>query len=222
MTTHVALGPSQRLGWSSMPRTAAMKRRLAVTKRPRKALRLMRRLWSAVEHFASAEASCDRCGRPMLESCCRGTDRVCIQCVDEELARLTRQPIETVRPANPQLAGAAASLRALLLELQVTTGGVLGGADRARVDATIETAYALLWWLTPTNLRVPETRALDEPLIVALLERFDAAFGLRAVSKTLVDTYTGWRESQRKAPPHREHQRGGADVAHARGRDIGR
>jgi hypothetical protein len=198
-TTDMTLGSAPLLRRSRLPLTAATLRRLSPSRRPSTALRLMRRLWAAVEHFACTDATCDRCGRPMLESCCRGVERVCIHCVSEEASRVGRPTLEPARPEDPERAGAAAVLRALLLELQVVTFSELGGADNERVEAMIHTAYALLWWLTPVNLRVPGTTDLDEREVLAALERFDAAFGVRASNKSLVDTYAGWRESQRRA-----------------------
>jgi hypothetical protein len=168
------------------------------------ALRFIRRLWAACERSAHVQATCDRCGKAMLDPCQRGRQRICVQCVDEERRAL----------GSAEQAGATAVLRALLLELEASALGGSAPSQRAYIEALLEVTHLVLWWMTPENLRTPSMVAVEEASVVAAFERFDAVWMLSMTAKNLTAVYAGWTRTQRRALSFAELQ--AADNAYAR------
>lgn len=155
------------------------------------ALRAVRRIWAACEKLLREDVSCGRCGSAMLEWCIRGQARVCITCVANEPAPL----------AAPELAGVAAVLRTLLLEAHLDWNWHRDHLfqDERRLEAVLDTAESVLWWMTPPNLRVPNPAALEQTPIGEVLGRFDRIWTCKTTAMTLTAIYEGQRASQARA-----------------------
>jgi hypothetical protein len=174
---------------SRLPRAAAALQRIharsAATSHP---------WWSWFRRHPRAQAlPCDRCTTPMLESMPVGTERVCIRCVAE-----TRLPL-----AAPDLAGASAVLRTLFTEAELEWGAQWARpfVDRRRLEAILETADVVLWWITPANMRSPDTAAIGERTALEIIAAFDRTWRLRStlMGRSLMDVFAWWRQSQAKA-----------------------
>lgn len=181
---------------SRLPRTVAALQKRGHHARAQPALRAVRRVWAACERLLREESTCARCARPMLEWCQRGQERVCIACVADERAPL----------APPELAGATAVLRTLLLEahLDWTWHRDHLFQDHRRLEAVLDTAESVLWWLTPPNLRAPNLVSLRDETIVEVLGHFDRVWTCKSSAKSLMAIYEGQWASQAKAQRHFE------------------
>ena len=175
---------------SNLPRTAAVLRRT----RPRATPISWWRSWLRLR---SPALECDHCARSMTDFYALGAERICIRCVAEMRAPL----------ATPELAGAAAVLRTLFaeaeLEWQVQSSRPF--VDKRRSDAILATAEIVLWWLTPPNLRRPDTVAIGECTALEVVAHFDRTWTLRSATKlSLGQVFTTWRDRQVKVQRHAE------------------
>ena len=180
---------STALTLSHLPRTsAALKRPLRRTSVP---------WWRAFWRRARTPLVCDRCARAMTDFMPVAGERVCIRCVAS-----ARLPL-----AQPELAGAAAVLRTLLLEADLEWRAQRDRpfVDERRLEAILAAADVVLWWITPSNLRRPDATALDERTTLQALAAFDRVWALRSARhRCLCNIFAAWRGSQAKAQRYAE------------------
>lgn len=178
--------------------TGAITRRSSSSRSVGLGRRWTRRLWAAVERMLGAGNTCDRCQRAMLDYRERDRERVCILCVAEERA------CQVAPPAPPELAGCAAVLRALLLELDAAAAHPATAPERRRVSETVDLALNIAWWMTPPNLRIPSQHNIDELVLLQQLAAFENRWALATGTRSLWATYQCWRGMQLKAAQYAE------------------
>jgi hypothetical protein len=133
---------------------------------------------------------CDRCSRSMLEFEQLSEERLCIRCTaDNQLAR-----------SAPALAGAVAVLRTLWMEADIERQAHRERPfdDSRRANAIRETAEAVLWWLTPCDVRPPGVGGVGETIALQAISTFDRTWALRCSTRTLAEIYRGWAASHAK------------------------
>lgn len=176
---------------SNLPRTAIALQRI----RPRPKSLPWWRTWFRTR---PVELMCDHCGRAMIDFMPLRAERICIRCVAE-----MRTPL-----ATPEIAGAAAVLRTLFLEAELEWQAQSVRPfrdDKRRIDAILATAELVLWWLTPPNLRRPDTTALGEHSVLEVVANFDRTWKLRSTTqRSLMGVFAAWRDRQLKAQRHAE------------------
>lgn len=173
---------------SPMPQQLASQRRA----RPGRGRRLLRALWAALERGLGSTSTCDRCSRPMLDFCERGKECICIACVAAE-AEARSTPI-----ASAELAGCAAALQELLREVRhIALDRSTSEPDR--IDALVQTASGLVWWMTPPNLRSPNRLTVDKDAVIHLLARYEAKWGRATGTRTFAATFQFWMQLQFRA-----------------------
>lgn len=180
---------STALTLSQLPRTSAALQR----GRRRPTTSWWRVLWPRL----AARLACDRCSQPMVDFIPVDAERVCIHCVAS-----ARLPL-----AQPELAGAAAVLRTLLIEADLEWRAQRDRpfVDERRLEAILAAAEVVLWWITPPNLRRPDAVALNERTTLQALAAFDRLWSLRSTRhRSLGDIFMAWRGSQAKAQRYAE------------------
>ncbi len=153
----------------------------------------VRRLWAALERMFGGGNTCDRCERPMLDFRERDGERYCILCVAEQRAAQFT-PI-----ASPELAGCAAVLRALLLELENLSVAHCAAHDREHIQHLVGMCLDIVWWITPPNLRIPNALVIDEARVRAQLAAYEGRWGRTTGVRRFTGTFALWRTMQLRA-----------------------
>lgn len=156
-------------------------------------------LWASIGQSLGCGSTCDRCESRMLDFRARGTERICIACVDAECAALSRPT------TCAELVGCAAAMRAILAELHCVATAGPGPRDADQIGALVETAQALAWWMTPPSLREPGALSINKNAVIHLLARYEATWG-RVIGKvSIAGTFQFWMLRQATAQQQSKH-----------------